>query len=861
MGELDCGMVGSNGDEGSGFFPTDAVALTPLDGAGAAGEMGICECTVNVGRPLIITAVRKDHPFFELATSGTGRAFRIDKLANRTGYTRMMAALHCLSELDRWAKEERLQHRLMAVHRPALSVRQACVEPAGEVSKNPGVPAEVSALDAKNGGTLNPSQVDAATAAMSHAVSLVQGPPGTGKTATCVQILKLWAKTWKKPRKRSCLLATSDSNIAVDNMLEGLIRAGVKAVRLGHPEKAQASLLEHTADAKAARSLGLTTLKECSDRFKAREALQKVIEEADVVCCTSVGAGAGLLHEYTFPRVLVDEAAQATEPSTLVPICRGCERLVLVGDHCQLPPTVSSDMAARAGLTLSLFERLQQGGIPPVLLAIQYRMHPAISAFPCAHFYDGRIDDGVDASVRPTLAGFAWPNHEVPICILPVMGSERHEGTSFANEAEANIVVNVARQLLAGGLANTSLGIVSPYTAQVRLIRRKLQGAGIPTGREKNGVEVGSVDGFQGREKDAIVMSTVRASPSGGIGFVADWRRANVAFTRAKRGLVVICQPLTLARDDKTWLPWLHWAKERWCDGGKMPPLPPLQTTVSSVGLCEKENAAKKGPNFNERPQLRDGRPRSPSPEWKKPTAKAAAKAALAKAGFVAKEAPLFEKRPEERSFENDDEDDDDRHDSGPSEGRAGRRDLATGLGSISSSLGSLGYGSNRGKARLPVMAQKGSPSPFLGGAKMDLGLALTSKLGIKATVPSAPKAKPKPRPKPKVKVKKAKTNKATDSGSEGGGGGGGGLGLGGYASSSEDEKEDDGGSDDGAEEEEEEEEEDDEEEMGGGAASNSQAAQGGAAAAAEEEEAEDDGSSGESDVSEGFDLLDEFLH
>lgn len=187
----------------------------------------------------------------------------------------------------------------------------------------------------------------------------------------------------------------------------------------------------------------------------------------EVVCCTSIGAAAGFLTSFTFPKVLVDEAAQATEPATLVPICRGCEALVLVGDQCQLPPTVSSDAAARAGLSRSLFERLLRGGLEATLLSVQYRMHPALSGFPNTHFYAGRIADGVSPAARPLVEGVPWPKPECPVSVVSVEGRERAESTSFVNDAEAAAVKRIVVDLVRAGLPTGAMGVVAPYAAQV----------------------------------------------------------------------------------------------------------------------------------------------------------------------------------------------------------------------------------------------------------------------------------------------------------------------------------------------------------------------------------------------------------
>lgn len=817
-----------------GMMPGDSVALTPMEGL---GDCGICECSVAVGRPLVIRASDQQHPVFQRAVK-SGGLFRVDKLANRTGYGRMVSAVHCLAEPDRkaWDEKPKVPRRLPKGHRPAQAVRDTLVAP------TPGATLASGSAEVEVPEGFNESQAQAVASSSTRSVSLIQGPPGTGKTRTAVQILKHWTQTTKKARKKSCVLATSDSNIAVDNLLEGLVRAGVRAVRLGRPEAARPEMLEHTADAKAAKSLGVPSLGDVQDKAQAKVAVEAAIEEAEVVCCTAIGAGAGLLNDFSFSLVLVDEAAQATEPATLVPICHGCAALVLVGDHCQLPPTVASAAAARGGLARSLFERLAAARLPMILLQVQYRMHPALSSFPRQAFYAGRLSDGVDADDRPALEGVAWPRRGFPVCVLPVQGQERAaEGKSFENEAEASQVALICKSLLDRGLPCAQLGVVTPYGAQVRLIRRKLQQFGIPVGRERDGVEVNSVDGFQGREKDAIVMSTVRASLGGGIGFVADWRRANVAFTRARRGLVVLCHPPTLARDARTWLPWLHWAREQGCISGGALPLPALNPNVPPVGLAELEaelvapsGGGLAAPTIGAGRRAREpSRTRSPSPEWKLTLAQKTART------FSADLMPAAPGREKVVPGPRQEDDEDDRHE-GASDGRRGARDFGNAMGG-DSILGAMGYGF-QAKVAKPFGPPKNSPSPFLSGPRLDVSQAFSADLGLKARALTPSKPAPAAKRRPRA-AKAAKT------------GGGGGLLGAAYASSSED-----------ADETEDEEYEEEEEEGSSDEAEKAQATTGGnlpqmpfmPLAAADGDE--DDESSGEESAGEAQYLLEEIL-
>jgi hypothetical protein len=355
-------------------------------------------------------------------------------------------------------------------------------------------------------------------------------------------------------------MATSDSNIAVDNLVEGCANAGLRVVRLGRPEVIRSELLKYcidrpnTSESKGPFESGYGNTSSAS-AFKERT---KTLKSAQVICCTCIGSGSDMLDNMVFERVLVDEATQATEPAVLVPLTRGCRQLVLVGDHCQLPPTVLSTKAEEEGLGVPLFSRMVACGVPPYMLDTQYRCHPGIAMFPSDLFYGGKLLNGVSAPERRPLAGFPWPREEFPVAFVPVPhGIEVDDGVSKLNEAEAAAACDAIAALLAGGQCTVSdIAVVTPYAAQARLIRRLTRKiiSGPPF------IEVSSTDGFQGREKEAVVFSAVRSNDWGNIGFVSDWRRVNVSFTRARRALIVIGNPETLRRGDQdTWSPWLAW--------------------------------------------------------------------------------------------------------------------------------------------------------------------------------------------------------------------------------------------------------------------------------------------------------------
>ena len=506
----------------------------------------------------------------ELPSGVRSGYWRIDRAANKVAFDRMRDALNSIFEEEGGAPLRDLL--LGLVHDP---VGTAGLGPElGGANRRP----------ASRPEGLNESQKVACEAAISQRLTLIQGPPGTGKTHTAVRILQSWSS-----QNVGTILAVADSNVAVDNLLEGLLGLGVSAVRLGQPVKVRESLREATVDAqmeshplrrdleehlelneKLARRIPGMKGKEKGLAHRdlnrgwkevrriERQMRDDILDRAQVLCCTCIGVGHQLLDGRKFTRVLLDEATQATEPASLVPLVRGARQIVLVGDHRQLPPTVISRRAENGGLRRSLFERLVAMGIEPMLLDTQYRMHPAISDFPNRTFYEGRLVDGITAADRPNPAGLLWNDWEVPMAFLPVNGDEllSPDGASKENPAEAGWVAKILENLLqAGDLEETNIGIITPYAGQVRAIRDALP-------ERNDSVEVHTVDGYQGREKDVIIFSCVRSNSDGIVGFLSDARRLNVALTRAKRGLIVIGDPDTL-RNDETWASWLDYIRNR----------------------------------------------------------------------------------------------------------------------------------------------------------------------------------------------------------------------------------------------------------------------------------------------------------
>jgi hypothetical protein len=534
---------GSSGGQGQagmrGIMPGDYVMVTPSDG-GRPEEMSV----EKSGMPTILkvldkSGLEKIQQRFERV-----KTFRVDKLANRTSFARQLAATASMSATPPSAVAKAITSSLLNV---GPQIAALC-------SQRYGNPIGMNFMSGGSASMLNPSQTTAMHSAVSNRLTLVQGPPGTGKTAVACQIVEHWVKT----RAFGCdgVLCCSDSNIAVDNMLDGLIKRGINCLRLGRPETTSPHLLQYSLEGMVEACCGPNPAPQ--DRH---QTTQRIIGDAGVVCCTCIGAGTAMLSKKgkgnsqgkKFAGVLIDEAAQATEIAAVVAISLGCEQLVLVGDHHQLPPTVLSDQSQAEGLSLSLFERLVEVGVEPCMLDTQYRMHPAISEFPSDCFYGGRIKDGVSAAARPAPAGLHWPRPDFPVMFIgSESGQESSDGSSKYNDAEVAIVVDLVQQLLASGMSKHEIGVVTPYGSQVRRLRNQLG--------HRNGLEIQSVDGFQGREKTIIIISAVRSNHSGAVGFLADWCRTNVAVTRARNGLVVIGNEATLRQDKRSWGPFFDWA-------------------------------------------------------------------------------------------------------------------------------------------------------------------------------------------------------------------------------------------------------------------------------------------------------------
>lgn len=438
------------------------------------------------------------------------------------------------------------------------------------------------------GSNLNPSQQQAVAHALAaEDVAIIHGPPGTGKTTAVVALIRQAVQRGEK------VLACAPSNLAVDNIFERLLAlpdlgVGANVVRIGHPARVLPALRDQTLDllvenhpdmklvrklTKEAHALRASAGKytrakpEAGARRDMRQEAKAMLEDARrleeqlverifngarVICATLTGVDERLFRGRHFDLCVIDEAAQSTEPGCWIPL-RYSQRLVLAGDHCQLPPTIIAQEAAANGLGVSLMERLLQNADHAVTLAkqldLQYRMHEQIMAFSSQTFYADTLlaDASVAHHLLSDLPGVAANGlTTTPVDFIDTAGADYQEavepdGESRFNEGEAQVVMRKVSQLCEAGLATSQIAVISPYSAQVRLLRERLKS------QLDQGLEIGSIDGFQGRENEAVILSLVRSNGDGEIGFLADTRRMNVALTRARRKLIVIGDSATIA--------------------------------------------------------------------------------------------------------------------------------------------------------------------------------------------------------------------------------------------------------------------------------------------------------------------------
>ena len=423
---------------------------------------------------------------------------------------------------------------------------------------------------------LNATQEEAVNKVL-HAkdVAIVHGPPGTGKTTTLVEAV------YETLHRENQVLVCAQSNMAVDWISEKLVDRGVSVLRIGNPSRVNDKMLSFTYERrfeshpdypqlwsirKAIRELyarsrkgaereavrqKINSLKDRATELEIR-INESLFSEARVIACTLVGSANRLLTGQKFGTLFIDEAAQALEAACWIPI-RKADRVILAGDHCQLPPTVKAPEALRAGLGHTLMQTIVKSKPDTVsLLKLQYRMNDEIMRFSSEWFYGGMLQSAPEVKYRSILdfdTPIEWINTEGLDCNEEFIGE--NYGRINKSEAELSIeqlkgyITKIGRERFLD--ERIDVGMISPYKAQVQYLRRLVRNDAFFK-PYRQAITINTVDGFQGQERDVILISLVRANEEGQIGFLNDLRRMNVAITRARMKLIILGDASTLTR-------------------------------------------------------------------------------------------------------------------------------------------------------------------------------------------------------------------------------------------------------------------------------------------------------------------------
>jgi hypothetical protein len=454
-----------------------------------------------------------------------------------------------------------------------------------ETGKQEGMKAETFSFAPMHFSYLNRTQEDAVNKVLqAKDVAIVHGPPGTGKTTTLVEAI------YETLRRENQVLVCAQSNMAVDWISEKLVDRGINVLRIGNPTRVNDKMLSFTyerrfeahpdyellwairkaiRDLRSHRKRGDDKYHQKMERLKERATELEIrinaqlFGEARVIASTLVGSANRLLEGQKFGTLFIDEAAQALEAACWIPI-RRVSRVILAGDHCQLPPTVKSFAAMKAGLGKTLMERIVDNHPETVtLLKMQYRMNEEIMRFSSDWFYGNQVESAPEVKYRSIL-DLDIPMTWIDTSLFVESGKRKEEGELFKeefvgesfgriNKAEAELTLlaleqyfqKIGKQRILD--ERLDVGIISPYRAQVQYLRRQLKK------REffkpyRSLISVNTVDGFQGQERDIILISLVRANDEGQIGFLRDLRRMNVAITRARMKLIILGDASTMTR-------------------------------------------------------------------------------------------------------------------------------------------------------------------------------------------------------------------------------------------------------------------------------------------------------------------------
>lgn len=497
-------------------------------------------------------------------------------------------------ELPEWASNGKLGIDLLFDENSYEEMQQALKQAATLYEKTPLIQiltgdrkptSETPAVPYVN-NRLNISQQAAVNNILSaNDLAIVHGPPGTGKTTTLVQAIKaIWQQTEKQ------ILVVAPSNTAVDLLSEKLSDEGLNVLRVGNPARVSERLMSLTLDARVAAHTDLKELKrlrkqanefrDMAHKYKrnfgkaereqrkalfaeARRIMQQVsnseqyimkdvISRAQVITATLVGSNHYTVRELEYHTVVIDEAGQALEPACWIPILKA-QKVILAGDHQQLPPTIKSEEAARNGLATTLLEKnVLHHPETVTLLEEQYRMHETIMGYSAKVFYENKL------KAHQSVAQQLLFDADVPLSFIDTAGcgfEEKLDGTSTSNPEEAAFLIKHLTQLaISLGVQYKakdfpSIAVISPYKQQVITLKELLEHAPeLQPYRDK--IAVNTIDSFQGQERDVVYISLTRSNTDNKIGFLSDIRRMNVAMTRARKKLIVIGDSSTLSAFD-----------------------------------------------------------------------------------------------------------------------------------------------------------------------------------------------------------------------------------------------------------------------------------------------------------------------
>ncbi|NWR49136.1 SMBP2 protein, partial [Regulus satrapa] len=535
------------------FGPGDIVGLYESAGQGNP----LCTGVVTRVTPRAVM-VALEEPWDGEQAVDHKRSFHLLKLANDVTYNRLKRALTALKQYRGGPASDLIDVLFFASAPRAFP--------------------ETKPLEFFN-ASLDESQREAVSFCLAQReLAIIHGPPGTGKTTTLVEIILQAVQQGLK------VLCCAPSNVAVDNLVEWLAGCRTRLLRLGHPARLLQPIQQHSMDAvlahgdnaqimadirrdidqawakikkaqgKGERNHFLGEIKTLRKELKEREetAMAAALNQASIILATNTGASSDgplkLLPETHFDLVVIDECAQALEASCWIPLLKA-PKCILAGDHKQLPPTIISHRAAAEGLSLSLMERLagHYGERVVRMLTVQYRMHQDIMEWASSELYGGQLSahPSVAQHLLRDLPGVSSTEEtSIPLLLIDTAGCglfelEVQDEQSKGNPGEVQLVGMHIQALVDAGVKAKDIAVVAPYNLQVDMLQQHLC-------HSHPELEIKSVDGFQGREKEAVILSFVRSNRKGEVGFLAEERRINVAVTRARRQVAVVCDSHTV---------------------------------------------------------------------------------------------------------------------------------------------------------------------------------------------------------------------------------------------------------------------------------------------------------------------------